>query len=153
MITTDKKETTQSPGTNVEEFFAVHSSADESPISHRRTSEKDRGAAFPFLSWVQNKVCSHHTIGQIVSMLQLSVAHTIPLFWYRIAWSWELRNAMVLPSLEALKTQIDQVLGNLFQAGLALRETWGQSISSVPYEPVSFCDSFSIQPAVCVENV
>lgn len=40
---------------------------------------RPEGTVFPFLSWVQNKVCLAHTIGQIVSMLQLSVAHTIPL--------------------------------------------------------------------------
>lgn len=64
----------------------------------------------------------------------------------------ELINAMVLASPEALKTQTDQVLGNLFYVGLALRERSGQRTSSVPYEPVSFCDSFSIQLAVQVAN-
>lgn len=44
------------------------------------THKRDRRTALAFLSWVQNKGCSHHTIGQMTSMLQLNIAH-ICFFW------------------------------------------------------------------------
>lgn len=45
------------------------------------TCERDRRTALAFLSWVQNKCCSHHTVGQMTSMLQLNIAHMVPFFW------------------------------------------------------------------------
>lgn len=45
------------------------------------TCERDRRTALAFLSWVQNKCCSHHTVGQMTSTLQLNTAHMVPFFW------------------------------------------------------------------------
>lgn len=93
----DHKETPQSPGKNIWEFFAF---TDQKMEGLSPAAGQVRRAALPFASWVQNKASAHHTIGQTISTLQLNTAHTVPFFWDELH-----EGELTLPSLEALKPQ------------------------------------------------
>lgn len=113
------------------------------------THKRDRRTALAFLSWVQNKGCSHHTIGQMTSTLQLNIAH-VCFFWDTTAC----RRAE-----ECYSTFIPRGTGNPKRPGLEvplLRRTCFmgevQPANCAPFQPLSFYNTFSIQPAVCVAS-